>query len=143
MVMALHQTRHEGQVEFRVDAAGVGQRKDRHVELAATGRLPLLARLEQTLGREDLDRQIDSGFLDMGLDDLGHLVPNVRGRPLVRQPQRGLGLGLSGQTAGCEQSRRGGTGKKLAHGPPFPLREAHRLERSLRPLAHGGWCSVS
>ena len=75
--VVLHQARHQGEVELGVDAASIGERENGHVELSTARRLPLLARLEERLGAEDLDLQANIGFSDMVCDDLRNLVAHV------------------------------------------------------------------
>ncbi len=93
VVVVLHQSRHQRQVVGRPLAAGVAERQDRHVELAAAQRVVLLVRPEERFGWKYLDVEVDVGCRDLVGDDLGDLVADVAGRPLVREPEIGSACG--------------------------------------------------
>ena len=115
MVVVLHEARHERQVEFRPLAARIGQGVDDHVDLSARQRVVLLAGAEQRLRRVDGDLEVHIRGRDLVGDDLGHLVTDVAGRPLVRQPQ----FGLRGDgTGGEDPERRDGGACPEFHGFP-------------------------
>jgi len=105
VIVVFHEARHQGEVIGRLLAAGIAERQDCHVELAAAQGLVLLARFEQRLRTVDLDLQIDVCGGDFVGDDLRDLMADVLIRPLVRQAQfRGVGH------CGAARNGQGGNG---------------------------------
>jgi hypothetical protein len=125
MGMALHQARHQGGAELRMEARRVIEREGRHVDLAGLHGFPLLLRLDQAGAGENLDFEPDLGRGNILGDHLHHFVAHVAlaARKLVR--------GLESDV-GSQCRRREDDGRQHAEGRNKALAPRRLANRCIR-----------